>query len=400
MPALLEIYAQEKQKDSVYYYLSLGEKLRASLPDESINVLGFLHARLNFLFSEGAYAQVLEQMLAMKHNQTISANASFYQRLATCCYQLGQYPQAYHYMDSARIVTDSLAQVQLTQRMAELNVKYETQSKEFEISLLKQEQLEKESWWMKASIAAISLMALLTVGFLMMGYKLKLALIHLEQLRKKSELAEARKYIEGLENERKRWAKELHDGLANDLLGLEFLLGSCPPNEQLTSIQRQIQNLRKNVREISHDLMPPEFTHLSLDEILHHYTKDLAKQSGKQIDFAADPDTDWKELSHDVAYEVYRIVQESMANILKHSPTSVIEISLQRHSTPIAELKIAYPGESIQLPTTHTPGGIGLLTMHDRARAIEGKLSFHHTDGKNVCQLTFPFPNPTVLSPK
>lgn len=132
------------------------------------------------------YAQVLEQMLAMKHNQTISANASFYQRLATCCYQLGQYLQAYHYMDSARIVTDSLAQAQLTQRMAELNVKYETQSKEFEISLLKQEQLEKESWWMKASIAAISLMALLTVGFLMMGYKLKLALIHLEQLRKKA----------------------------------------------------------------------------------------------------------------------------------------------------------------------------------------------------------------------
>lgn len=398
LPALLSLYQKEEKTDSVNYFLNIGERLCTQLPEQSINVLGFLHAQINVYFQRGDYQRGIERMLELKDKKRIENNTTFYHRIATGYHQLGKLEPAYQYMDSARIYTDSMARADLNQRMAELNVKYDTQNKEYQISLLKQEKMEKESIGMKIGMGVILLITLLVVGLLMLYHKRKMALALLVQIQKKSELAEARKYIEGLENERKRLAKELHDGVANHLLGLQLQAESMADNEPMLSVCQQIKQVRENIREISHELMPPEFSQLPLNEILLHYVKNLQRQNGKSLIFQPDNTTDWKCLSNDIAYEVYRILQESLSNILKHSHAKSICIYLEKTDAHTAQLRLVYAGP--KTPITKSPKGIGLFTMNDRAKSIQGEINHLYKEGKNEFILTFSYLSTSGLSPK
>ena len=76
----------------------------------------------------------------------------------------------------------------------------------------------------------------------------------------------ARRYIRNLEEECKYFAKELHDGIANDLLGLQMKIENTTNSDNVQELGTLIKEVRNNVRNISHELMPPEFEHLSLDE--------------------------------------------------------------------------------------------------------------------------------------
>ena len=106
--------------------------------------------------------------------------------------------------------------------MAEFNVKYHTQEKELEIAHLQQEQLEHQAFLLKASIAVALLSGLALITLLTLRHKKRIAEKKIELLKQENELNSARRYIEGLEEECKYFAKELHDGIANDLLGLQM----------------------------------------------------------------------------------------------------------------------------------------------------------------------------------
>lgn len=71
---------------------------------------------------------------------------------------------------------------------------------------------------------------------------------------RKAELEQARRYIDGIETERKRLAQELHDGVCNDLLVAEMQITNTASTAQAT---QQLNAVRQNIRHISHQLMPP-----------------------------------------------------------------------------------------------------------------------------------------------
>lgn len=95
--------------------------------------------------------------------------------MARCYDALGNPKLAYTYMDSARMWTDTLAQHNLTQQMAEFNVKYHTQEKELEIAHLQQEQLEHQAFLLKASIAVALLSGLALITLLTLRHKKRIA---------------------------------------------------------------------------------------------------------------------------------------------------------------------------------------------------------------------------------
>lgn len=83
----------------------------------------------------------------------------------------------------------------------------------------------------------------------------------------RKKLESAKRFIEGLEEECKYFAKELHDGIANDLLALQMKTEMEGHKELAASVG----NLRKNVRTISHKLMPPVFDHIGLNQLLKQW---------------------------------------------------------------------------------------------------------------------------------
>lgn len=126
------------------------------------------------------------------------------------------------------------------------------------------------------------------------------ALVHEAQQRK------VQYYLEGLEVERNRLAKELHDNVSNELLAIKMKIadGTSSREEVLDTLQA----LQTEVRGISHDLMPPVFKYASLSEILQDYVYQRNQSGQTELTLVLEPEEGFDHLSQKVALEIYRIV--------------------------------------------------------------------------------------------
>lgn len=97
----------------------------------------------------------------------------------------------------------------------------------------------------------------------------------------------AQSYIDGLERERTRLAKDLHDGVCNDLLGIGMNMQYMQPtDESKREILALLEQVRSDVRCISHELMPPKFQVTTLAETVEAYVEGLALPASVQLAFS------------------------------------------------------------------------------------------------------------------
>ena len=199
---------------------------------------------------------------------------------------------------------------------------------------------------------------------------------------------ETRRYVEGLEQERNRLAKELHDGVSNQLLAVEMKLNDDNTKEQAL---RLLSESREQVRRVSHELMPPEFSYATLDEVIGQYVEEL--DGVNQCEFSlhmTPPDGDWSALPPQKAQEIYRIVQEAVGNALKHSGATTIAIGMLKdnHKMAVVVSDNGQPYLPAGKATKAQRSGIGLRTMQQRAALIGATIDFHATRYGNTMTLT------------
>lgn len=199
------------------------------------------------------------------------------------------------------------------------------------------------------------------------------ALVHEAQQRK------VQYYLEGLEVERNRLAKELHDNVSNELLAIKMKIadGTSSREEVLDTLQA----LQTEVRGISHDLMPPVFKYASLSEILQDYVCQRNQPGQTELTLALEPEEGFDHLSQKVALEIYRIVQEATSNALKHAQATHIEIILVRVGNRI-KLTIADNGKGFEQQTGKL--GIGLVIIKERVENLKGVLTLSSVPGKGT----------------
>ena len=200
-----------------------------------------------------------------------------------------------------------------------------------------------------------------------------LALVHEAQQRK------VQYYLEGLEVERNRLAKELHDNVSNELLAIKMKIadGTSSREEVLDTLQA----LQTEVRGISHDLMPPVFKYASLSEILQDYVYQRNQSGQTELTLVLEPEEGFDHLSQKVALEIYRIVQEATGNALKHAQATHIKIILVREGNRI-KLTIADNGKGFEQQTGKS--GIGLVIIKERVENLKGVLTLSSVPGKGT----------------
>lgn len=211
----------------------------------------------------------------------------------------------------------------------------------------------------------------------------------MERLRQEKELESARRYIEGLEVECKRFACELHDGIANELLGLQLKIEGASSGVSPLELSGEIGKLREEVRTISHELMPPEFELTGLDEILSRYAEAVSRNVGCKVVYHSEMEYGGDEIPSRTAYELYRIVQELTMNSVKHSNATTIEISLHSEASGRCRLQVTDDGQGMTGNSEEDHQGIGLRTVSERVKAIQGHLDFETSVGGSVFILTF-----------
>lgn len=395
IPNLMGLYSNLNKKDSVMYYMRRGDELLTKLSAKSVEAMGFIEMKARLLPEFGRYREALKWLQYLRdhpQNTQSSIDAIFF-KMAQSYQKLGEKDKAYAYMDSARMWTDSLARQDVETQLSDFSAKYETREKELEIAHLKQEQLKQEADRMTMGIIGIVLISAMAISIIIVVQKRKQVEKNMKLLEQESDLKAARKYIEGLESERKRFAKELHDGVANDLLGLQMKLSTVGNNpDEKEEMVKSVNELRQNVRNISHELMPPEFNHLNIDKILGYYLTDMQKTYGLALDYETMPDAGYEKIPQETAYEVYRIAQELMTNIVKHAGARSVSVALMGMENGKFRLKIESDGNVF--PTrvadeANRPTGIGIRTIHDRAKSISAVFERMDENDKTVFLLTF-----------
>ena len=377
------------ERDSTDFYMARAEKLADRLPPESVAVLGFLETQAAVLRNMGCYAEsnaiYSRLMSASGQNSSVGKDAG-YLTMARNYADMKQFGNAMAYYAKAYPPIATLHNEDIPAQVSEWSAKYGAAEKELEISRLSEEAMRNKAELRGWIIIALVLAVALAGGIVAV-------ILRRRHLRKEEELRLARTYIEGLEKERARVARDLHDGVCNDLLGIGMLVSamgnstSAPKNEILS----MLESLRSEVRTISHDMMPPSFNLSDIEEVMEMYVRRFRSQTAAEIDFRAilKGSAQWQQVPERIAYEVYRIFQEQMANIIKHSGAGRIEAGLELSDNSLS-LTVRHDGKAFSGNRRESGDGIGLSVMSERAKAIGAAISDTEEDGTHVFRLEVP----------
>ncbi len=187
-----------------------------------------------------------------------------------------------------------------------------------------------------------------------------------------------RSYIDGTERERNRVAMDLHDNIGSKLgqLRRDIEQDLLKPAKLID----EIQNVVEDVRFISHKLSPQGFQITGLDETVRHLISETNRNS--DIEYAFQVLDVPKVLSETVTVQLYRIIQEAIQNIEKHSKATRAEIQLIHHER---ELVLTIEDDGIGFKGTEgVQHGIGLKNIKKRAAILGGTASFSSQPGDGV----------------
>ena len=181
------------------------------------------------------------------------------------------------------------------------------------------------------------------------------------------------------DEERRRIARQLHDDLGQELVSLKIELDLRNKSGQFTNnglseAIRITETSLAKVRNISYLLHPPLLDESGLLPALHWYIDGLRKRSQMEITFAHKPIT-FPRLPSDIEIAIFRVVQESLTNIYRHSGSPDARIDLQQ-DVEIVTLRIRDFGRGIGVGRLGTgPGpGVGISGMKERIQHLNGDL--------------------------
>ncbi|HOW97659.1 MAG TPA: histidine kinase [Kiritimatiellia bacterium] len=193
--------------------------------------------------------------------------------------------------------------------------------------------------------------------------------------------------ITAQEEERRRIARDLHDDLSQRLALLSVELemagqssGPDPaaPGDALGEMAAQVQEISADVHKLSYQLHPAKLDQLGLVTTARTLCHELSVQSGLGIGFSHQNVP--RDLPAEVALCVYRVLQESLGNAIRHSGATGVSAAL-RMEEGFIRLEVSDNGKGFDSGRARREGGLGLLSMEERARLVRGRLDIHSRPG-------------------
>lgn len=289
-----------------------------------------------------------------------SAADHVYAERAECLANMGRTREAYEMQCKATAAVDSLRTADNDRRLSELMVEYESLRKDNEIMRLGAERMR----WILISIVCAVLVAVAVVG----------GVARLRRLRRRQERERREEYLRGLETERRRMARELHDDIAGSLVGLQWKMRADSPEE----VERSLRNIARRVRSLSHEMMPVEFRDSDFVAMLADYVASLnASADGWKIIFADGASFPWGSLPSETTHELYRMVQEAVRNAITHGCGGDIMVRLEGDCSYI--ITVSNPCGCCAVPESGS--GAGLSSLSARAALVGASLEINADNG-------------------
>jgi PAS domain S-box-containing protein len=211
-----------------------------------------------------------------------------------------------------------------------------------------------------------------------------------EEAQKKSELIKA--IMEAQEKERREISSELHDNVNQILTTCKLMLEIARNNPSdpqfIDGCYNNIHMVIQEIRNISHSLTPYTLQDLGLVPAIRELVERI-NQSGKlAIRLFADPDIRENSLSPDIMLALFRIIQEKISNVLKHSRASELRIGISLRDSTV-KLHLSDNGQGFDEKAVKK--GLGLNNIHHRVEYYKGSIQIVTAPGQG-CEMTIELP--------
>jgi len=312
---------------------------------------------------------------------------------------LGEYKKALEFHLIYSNLNDSIFNLEKSIQIADIETRYETEKKEKEILILKEKTARQEKEKALAELTLANrkrwiyglILSIFTLGFLAM-YILQRSK-RIEKARGDAAIIRERELglkavIDGQEEERKRIAKDLHDGIGQQLSGLKMAwqalrnkLAKQIPEEIVgfNKLTRILDETAGDVRTISHQMMPRVLNEMGLVPALEDMLQKCL-ESGK-IQYSFEHFGLEVRFRENVEISLYRITQELVNNIIKHSGATQVSIQLFRNKQ---KLVLIIEDNGVGFDVREKSDGIGLMNIKSRLNTIDGEVNYEPSPGSGT----------------
>lgn len=203
------------------------------------------------------------------------------------------------------------------------------------------------------------------------------------------------KIIEAQEEERQRLARDIHDGPAQSMANILVKTEICErlmdidkerSKKELQDLKRIVRNTLGDIRKTIYDLRPMSLDDLGLVPTLERYIYNFKENTGINVELEVIGNV--ISLNSAIEIAVFRIVQEALNNIQKHSQATdvkiIVEYSLTKLNLSIIDNGKGFNVEEINKIGGTTTGGFGLINMRERVELLEGNLQIKSAPGKGT----------------
>ncbi|MBO3700342.1 tetratricopeptide repeat protein [Fabibacter sp. E12] len=289
---------------------------------------------------------------------------------------LGNYEKALFYMQSKYDTVVNFLANQQTQSVAKITEDYRTDKQ--------LDEAEEQAFFATRRAKIFGVVIIIMIIVLIIAYLLFSRAIQ------KKKLENLQAMVLGEENERKRVAKDLHDGIGVLLTSVKLRLTNfqdkVEAKEDFKNSLEQIDNACTEVRRISHNMIPASLTKLGLQEAI----LDLLDNVQASTDILIEEALNYEEGAYDESKEVliYRVVQELINNSLKYADPTKLSIELAKSKQ---DYILTYKDDGKGFEKSKVKSGLGLRSIASRVDILKGKLTFETSPGQGaIFNITIP----------
>ncbi len=385
----LEMYRYSKQMGN-QYFLSSAALVLAKVNYELKNQ----QTALKYILESEQLANAIGERAELK---------DIYEVRAQIEEAAGNFKLASSYYSKTLDLSDSLFKAETSEKVAEVEARYQNEKKQQDII-----QLEKDkaihlltikhkttlNYFLLASVVVLLILALMIYRYFINGQQLakqqdELQQIHISQLEKDKQLVVVDSMLKGQEEERTRLAKDLHDGLGGLLSGIKFSLSNMKDNlivtpDNMSVFERSLDMIDtaiKELRRVAHNMMPEMLTKFGLDEALNEYCNAINATKLLSVKYQSHGMASRIDQSAEII--IYRIIQELLNNVLKHSAATEVFVQLVRDNSRLSVVvEDNGKGFSVHQPSGNT--GVGLSNIRSRVDYLKGQLDVHSAPDKGT----------------
>lgn len=344
------------------------------------------------------YKNARDLLLSLLKEGTLAAEVNnrkmFYTQLASVNKKMGNLKEAYDWQAQYSKLSDSINDGKLKEKINELEVQFQNAENQKKITALETDKKEaalaaKNNRLFSGLLGATALFFLVIAILAFAFYRNQKKLSEQKEINHQQQLKELQQQqllslteamLEGEERERRRVARDLHDGLGGMLAGIKIKLSGemTAPNKnpdpvEIQKIIGQLDNSVTELRRIARNMMPETLLRFGLETAL----KDLCESlQTHEIAVSYEAFNIDNEIPMATQVIIYRIIQEALSNAIRHSEANTIMVQCSQNGKTFF-ITVEDDGKGFDKRILEHKKGIGITNIENRAKYLNGKVEIH-----------------------